>query len=73
MNLKFEKKYFHWFVDLVESNPLIYNTLQFDQYSRITVRLNIYCFSAKISKTNSKFEKSFTLVCRTSQDKSIDI
>ena len=54
---KFEKKTSHQFVELFESNPLTYNTLHFDQYSRLSIRLNIFWFSAKISKTNLKFEK----------------
>ena len=36
---------------------MIYNTLKFDQYSRLIIRLNIFRFSAEISKTNLKFEK----------------
>ena len=47
-----------------EINPLIYNTLQFDQYSRLAILLNIFWFSAKniwftlkILKTNLKLEK----------------
>ena len=38
-------------------NSLIYNTLQFDQYSRISILLNTFQFSVKNSKMNSKFEK----------------
>ena len=49
---KFEKKTFHLFVELVEKYPLIYNTLQFDQYSRLAILLNIFWSSAKIQKTN---------------------
>ena len=55
---KFEKKAFHQLVELVESNPLIHNTFDFDQYSRLSIRLNIFWFSAK--KVKSKFEKSFS-------------
>ena len=55
---KFEKG-FHSFVELVETNPLIYNTLHFDQYSR---GLNIFRVLANNLKL--KFEKSFPLVCR---------
>ena len=40
------------------------NTFHFDQYSRLSIRLNIFRVSAKISKTNLKFEKSFSPVCR---------
>ena len=67
------KKVFRQFVELVESNPLIYNTLHFDQYSRLTILLDIFRYSAKISKTNYKFEKNFPLVCRACQDESIDV
>ena len=50
-----KKKVFHEFVELVESDPLIYNTLRFDQYWR---GLNIFCFFlANNSKTILKFEK----------------
>ena len=73
MITKFEKKASHWFVELVESNPLIYNTLHFGQYSRIVIVLNIFRFSAKNSKTNSKFWKSFLSVCGTRWDESIDV
>ena len=39
---KFEKA-FHKFVELVDTNPLIYNTLHFDQYSRpLFVIANIF-------------------------------
>ena len=37
-------------------NPLIYN---FDQYSRLDIRLNILCLLAVNLKTNSKLEKTF--------------
>ena len=70
---KCEKKAFHWFAELVESNPLIYNTFKFDQYSHLVIRLNIFRFPAIYSETNLKFEKSFPLVCTTCQDESIDI
>ena len=56
---KFEKKTFHQFVKLVETNILIYNTLQLDQYSRLAIRLNIFQFWAIYSKTKLKFEKVF--------------
>ena len=39
----------------------------------ISIRLNIFWFSANDSKTNLKFEKSFPLVCRACWDKSNDI
>ena len=62
---KFEKKNTsYWYVELVETNPLIYNTLQFDQYSRLTILLKKFRFSVKDLKINSKFDKSFSLVCR---------
>ena len=32
----------HLFVELVETNPLMYNTLHFDQYSLLAIRLNIF-------------------------------
>ena len=35
---------------IVEANPLIYNTLHFDQYSRIAIRLDIFWFSVNNSK-----------------------
>ena len=47
--------------------------MQFDQYSRLTIVLNKFRFSAKNSKNNSKFEKSFPLVCRARWDKSIRV
>ena len=40
------------------TNPLIYNTLHFDQYSRIVIRLKKFRFSAK----NSKFEKKNSII-----------
>ena len=62
------------FVELVEKNPLICNTLQFDQYSRLAFHLNIFKSSAKILKTSYlKFEKSFFLFYRTHWDEIIDI
>ena len=45
-NLK--NKTFHLFVELVETNPLMYNILQFDEYSRLAILLHIFRFSAKI-------------------------
>ena len=53
------KKASHQFVELAESNTLIYNILQFDQYPRLTILLNIFRFSAKISKINLKLKKAF--------------
>ena len=56
-----------------ESNPLICNTLHFDQYSQLAIRFNIFWFSASNLKTNLKFEKkNFPIVCRTCRDESID-
>ena len=46
-NLK-KKKSSVVLVELLETNLLIYNTLQFDQYSRLSILLNIFWFSAKI-------------------------
>ena len=43
------------FVEIVETNLLIHNTLHFDQYSCIAIRLNFFRFSATNLKTNSKF------------------
>ena len=57
---KFEKPS-HSFVELVESNPMVYNTFHFDQYSHLSIHLNSFRFLAKISKTNSKFEKKFSI------------
>ena len=37
--------------------------MHFDQYSRLAIHLNIFRFLDKISKTNSKFQKSFPFVC----------
>ena len=54
-------------------NLLVYNTLHFDQYSRLAISLKICLFSANNSNTNSKFEKSFPLVCRSRWDESTDV
>ena len=51
------EKTFHKFVELDKSNPLIYNTLHFDQYSRLPICLNIFQFYASNSNSNTKFEK----------------
>ena len=53
------KKAFHYFLELIETHPLIYNTLQFDQYSQLAILLNIFQDLAKISKNNLKVEKQF--------------
>ena len=50
-------------------NPLIYNTLQFEKYSLLTIfLLKNLGFLAKNPKTNSKFEKKNPLVCRARRD-----
>ena len=36
-------------------NPLIYNTLQFDQYSRLAISLKLFRFSVNNSKTKSSY------------------
>ena len=73
-NLKLEKKKkFHKFVELEKTNPLICNTLHFDQYLHLSIRLNIFWFLANNSKTNIKFKINFLLVCKSCRDKSIDI
>ena len=57
-------------------NTLIYNTLQFDQYGQLDTSLFFwkkFGFQSKILKTNSKFKKSFSSVCRAHWDKTIDI
>ena len=44
---KLEKKAFDIhtkFVELVETKPLIYNTLHLDQYLRLAIRLTIFLF-----------------------------
>ena len=61
------------FVEFVKTKQLIYSTLQFDQYSRLTILFNIFRFSSKISKKNLKFRKSFTLVCRARLDEFINL
>ena len=66
------KKAFYSFVELVKTTPLIYNTLHFDQYSRLAIRLNIFRYSAIKSETILKFEKN-PLVCWARYDKFIDV
>ena len=39
----------------------MYNILQFDQYSRLAIRLKKFLFLAKNSKTNLKFEKKLSM------------
>ena len=39
---KIKKKKKKQFVELVETNPLISNSLKFDQYLRLAIRLNIF-------------------------------
>ena len=41
--LKFEIA-FHKFVELIETNSLIYNTLQFDQYSHLAILFDYFSF-----------------------------
>ena len=40
------KKAFHLFAELVESKLLMYNTLHFNQYSLLVIRLNIFLLSS---------------------------
>ena len=55
-------------------NTLIYDTLHFDQYSRLSIHLNIFIlFLAITSKTNMKLEKNFPLVCRARWEESLDV
>ena len=71
-NSKMNLKKIHEFVELVEANPLTYyNTLQFDQYSRLAIR---FFFFANNSKMNLKFDKeNYPLVSRAHRDESIDV
>ena len=46
----------HKFVELVVSNPLMCNTLHYDQYSHLTICLNTFRFLANNSKTNLTFK-----------------
>ena len=79
-NCKFYKKLFrnlkkgsHQFVELIESNPLIYNIFHFHQYSRFSIWI-FFGFQPKFSKTNLKFENVFhKFICRACWDESIDI
>ena len=45
------------FVELIETNPLMYNTLQFDQYSRLSISFNFF---------GQKFEKEFEILKKLS-------
>ena len=54
------KKAFHKFLEHVQTNPLIYNTLHFDPYSRFSICSNIFRFSANNLKKNSNSEKTTT-------------
>ena len=47
-------------------------TSHFDQYSRLTICLNIFRFSANNLKTNLKFEKKLSISMWARQDKTID-
>ena len=49
------KKAFYEYLDLVKTNPLIYNTLKFDQYSRFAISLNIFLVF------DQKFENEFEI------------
>ena len=73
-----------WFQNMKKSFPLVcrafrdkiiyvqqYNTLHFDQYSRLSICLNIFEFSVNNTKNNLKFEKK--IVCRDHRDESIDV
>ena len=45
------------FVEFIRTKQLIQSTLQFDQYSRLTILFNIFGFLSKTSKKNLKFRK----------------
>ena len=66
--LKLKKKNFSLVVELVETNPLIYNSLQF-HHSKFTPRYSFVKNSVfdQNSKTNFKLEKNFPMVCRARQ------
>ena len=49
------------------------NPFQFDQYSRLAIRLNIFSFLVINLKKNLKLEKSSPLVCRAHRHKSNDV
>ena len=66
------KKAFHQFVELVESNPLIYNKVHFDHIQASLIVWIFFGFQQKYWKLIWDL-KSFSLVCRAHWDKSIDI
>ena len=68
---KFEKSLPLVCIQLLRTNPLIYNTMHFDQYSRPAIRLNILSVSSSNSKMNLKFEKKVPFVRRAVGDASI--
>ena len=45
-----QKKAFHYFVELIKSNPMMYKTLYFDKYSYLAMDLNIIMLSTNNSK-----------------------
>ena len=59
---KFEKKAFHYFLELGETNSLIYNTLHFDQYSLLAIRFNIFGFQPIIRNFKKAFHYFVELV-----------
>ena len=63
---KFQKSF--PLVELFETNLLIYNALNFDQYSHLAISFVIFRFSANNSKMNLKFEESFSLFSRACRD-----
>ena len=54
-------------------NPLMYNTLNLDQYLHIAPRLNIFQFSANNLKNKFKILKNNPLVFRARQNEYIDV
>ena len=66
---KLKKKSFHKFVELVETNRLIFKTLHFGQYSPLVIRSNIFLFLAINSKKVIRnLKKNFPLACRARRD-----
>ena len=48
-----------------DTNPMTYSRLQFDQYSRLSIRLNIFFgFRPLVQKRIQYLEKSFPFLCR---------
>ena len=59
-NFENSNKAFHYLVELVEMNLLMYNTLHSDQYSRIAICLNIFItFWQIIRKRIQNLKKAF--------------